>query len=72
MIFEGLDCPLCRVYPVIVGLDELEFNFFFLEKCFDGMEGDIIHDVKLWAESTAFEIFNLFGECFDNYVLVGG
>ena len=72
MIFEGLDCPLCGVYSVIVGLDKLEFNFFFIENFFDCMGGDIILDVKLGAKSTAFEIFDIFGECIDDDVLVGG
>ena len=72
MIFEGLDCPLCGVYSVNVGLNKLEVNFFFLEKFFDGMGGDIINDVKLWAESTALEIFDILGECTNNYGLVGG
>ena len=32
MIFEGLDCPLCGVYSVVMGLDKLEVNFVSIEK----------------------------------------
>ena len=66
MIFEGLYCPFGGVDSVIVGLDQLEFNFFFIERLFYCMGDYSIHDVELWAETTILKVFDVIGESFDN------
>ena len=71
MIFEGLDCPLRGIHAVIVGFDELKFYFFFVEKFFDGMWSYIIHDIVLWAKSSIFQIFYVFGESIDDGIIRG-
>ena len=69
MILEDLNCPFGGIHAMIVGLDELKFYVFFIEKCFDRMGGHIIHDVELWAKTSIFEIFDFLGEGFDDGII---
>ena len=69
MIFECLNCAFGGVDSVIVGFDELKFYVFFIEKFFDRMGGHIIHDVELWSKTSTFEIFDFFGEGFDDGII---
>ena len=41
MIFEGLNCPFSGIHAVIVGLDELKFYVFFIEKCLIAWEATL-------------------------------
>jgi hypothetical protein len=49
-IFECLDGPFSRVDTMIMGLNELEFAFVFVEK--------LLHDIELRLEPLLGEIIN--------------
>ena len=69
MVLEGLNRPFGGIHAVIVGLDELKFYVFLIENFFYSMGCHIIHDVELWAKTATFEIFDVFGESFDDGII---
>ena len=69
MILEGLNCPFGGIHAVIVGLDELKFYVFFIEKFFDCVGSNIIHNVVLRAKSSVLQIFYVFVERFDDGII---
>ena len=51
---------------MIVGLDELEFYIFFVEEFFDCLGCYVVHNVVLWTEAAALQIFYVIGEGIDD------
>ncbi len=56
VIFEGLNGPFSGISPVVMGLDELDFDVLLLQKFLYRLAGDIVYNVKDGFESPLGEV----------------
>ena len=55
MILEGVNGPFGWVCPMIVGRDDLELDFFFRQKTFEGSWEFIVAYLEFGVESAGFQ-----------------
>jgi hypothetical protein len=55
---------------MVMGLDELEFAFVFIQKLLDVFCDLVVHDIELRLEPFLAELIKLFFVCFKNSCII--